>query len=71
MRAIYKRELRSYFQSMTGCVFVAFHYRNLFYGVQLKHGISVFFLYAVGIFDRVPCRDSADHDEKFLGRAEK
>ena len=24
MRAIYKRELRSYFQSMTGCVFVAF-----------------------------------------------
>ena len=69
MRAIYKRELRSYFQSMTGCVFVAF--LVIITGIYFKHGISVFFLYAVGIFDRVPCRDSADHDEKFLGRAEK
>ena len=70
MRAIYKRELRSYFQSMTGCVFVAF--LVIFTGIYFTaYNLSVFFLYAVGIFDRVPCRDSADHDEKFFGRAEK
>ena len=36
MLAIYKREVRSYFQSMVGCVFVAFSYciyRNLLYGI--------------------------------------
>ena len=36
MLAIYKREVRSYFQSMVGCVFVAFLidiYRNLLYGI--------------------------------------
>lgn len=36
MLAIYKREVRSYFQSMVGCVFVAFliaFIRNLLYGI--------------------------------------
>ena len=35
MLAIYKREVRSYFQSMVGCVFVAF--LIAFTGIYLWH----------------------------------
>ena len=61
MLAIYKREVRSYFQSMVGCVFVAF--------LIAFTGIYFMAYNAVGIFDRVPCRDSADHDAQFFRRA--
>ena len=49
MTAIYKRELKSYFQSMTGYVLIAFlviFTGNLFYGVQLKFGdIPIFHMF--------------------------
>lgn len=74
MLAIYKRELKSYFQSMVGCVFVAF--LLVFTGIyfvayNLSGGISVFFLFAGRLSDRIYCRDSADHDAKLFRRTEK
>ena len=43
MAAIYKRELKSYFYSMTGCIFIAF--MTLFLGIyfmsyNLSRGLS-------------------------------
>ena len=64
MLAIYKRELRAYFQSMVGsCVRrVSYRvYRHLFHGVQPGVGISVFFVYTVRVADRVYRGNTADH----------
>ena len=69
MLAIYKRELKSYFQSMIGCVFIAF--LMVFTGIyfmayNLTAGVSVFFLHIVRLSDRVYRGDPADHNAKFF-----
>ena len=42
-------------------------YRDLFYGVQHDHGISVLFLYIVRVADRISGGDPPDHDAEFFG----
>ena len=75
MLAIYKRELKSYFQSMVGCVFVAF--LLVFTGhlfcchIICLRDIRIFSYFAGRISDRIYCRDSADHDAKLFSRKEK
>ncbi len=72
MLAIYKRELKSYFQSMVGCVFVAFliAFTGIYFmAYNLTAGYPYFFLYAFRYTDRIYRRDSADHDAQFFRRA--
>ena len=74
MLAIYKRELKSCFQSMVGCVFIAFllAFTGIYFmAYNPDGGIPVFFLYTFGIIDRVYRRDPADHDAELFRRAEK
>lgn len=72
MLAIYKREVRSYFQSMVGCVFVAFliAFTGIYFmEYNLTAWISILFLYAFRYTDRIYSRNSADHDAQFFRRA--
>ena len=63
MTGIYKRELRSYFYSMIGYVFI---------GVQSEHGLSVFFLCSFrGIVYLIDCHSCFDYEEFFGGEAQQ
>ena len=67
MRAIYKRELRSYFHSMIGYVFIAFlvAYTGIYFLVY--NLISVLFLCIVRDSVRIPGSNS-DPDDALLCR---
>ena len=52
MLAIYKRELKSYFHSMTGCVFIAF----------LVMFTGIYFM----AYNLISGRDSASDDAEFF-----
>ena len=74
MLAIYKRELKSYFQSMVGCVFVAF--LLVFTGIyfvayNLSAGYPYFSYSLAGSLIVFIVGDSADHDAKLFRRKEK
>ena len=57
MKAVYKKELKAYFQSIIGCVFIAFL-------------IAFTGIYFMAYNDRIYCRDSFDYDA-FICRREK
>lgn len=72
MLAIYKREVRSYFQSMVGCVFVAFliAFTGIYFmAYNLTAGYPYFSYTLSRHTDRIYRRDSADHDAQFFRRA--
>ena len=69
MLAIYKRELKSYFHSMTGCVFIAF--LVMFTGIyfmayNLNAGVSLLLLHTLRLPDRISGRDPASDDAEFF-----
>ena len=67
MLAIYKRELKSYFHSMTGCVFIAFLVMFTgFYGIQSECGVSLLLLHTLRLPDRISGRDPASDDAEFF-----
>ena len=73
MKAVYKKELKAYFQSIIGCVFIAFliAFTGIYFmAYNMTTGYSVFFLYTFRIVDRIYCRDSFDYDA-FICRREK
>ncbi len=70
MRAIYKRELRSYFHSMIGYVFIAFlvAYTGIYFlAYNLNYGYPYFFLCIVRDSVRIPGSNS-DPDDALLCR---
>ena len=63
MLAIYKRELKSYFHSMTGCVFIAF--LVMFTGIYfMAYNLNAG--YPLRLPDRISGRDSASDDAEFF-----
>ena len=72
MLAIYKREVRSYFQSMVGCVFVAFliAFTGIYFmAYNLTAGYPYFSYTLSGTLIVFISRNSADHDAQFFRRA--
>ena len=74
MKAIYKRELKSYFQSMIGYAFIAFLLAFVgiyFMAYNLNAGYPYFFLRVIRRDVHVP-RCCADiDDEEFFGRTKE
>ena len=69
MLAIYKRELKSYFHSMTGVRIYCVSgdvYGNLFYGIQSECGVSLLLLHTLRLPDRISGRDPASDDAEFF-----
>ena len=74
MLAIYKREVKSYFQSMVGCVFVAFlvAFTGIYFtAYNLTAGYPYFSYTLSRFFDCIYRWNPADYNEKFCGRPEK
>jgi tellurite resistance protein TehA-like permease len=70
MKAVYKKELKAYFQSIIGCVFIAF--LIAFTGIYfMAYNMTTGYPYfSFRIVDRIYCRDSFDYDA-FICRREK
>lgn len=71
MKAVYKKELKAYFQSIIGCVFIAFliAFTGIYFMAYNMTTGYPYFSYTL-IVDRIYCRDSFDYDA-FICRREK
>lgn len=68
MLAIYKRELKSYFHSMTGCVFIAFlvMFTGIYFMAYNLNAGYPYFLHTLRLPDRISGRDPASDDAEFF-----
>lgn len=68
MLAIYKRELKSYFHSMTGCVFIAFlvMFTGIYFMAYNLNAGYPYFSYTLRLPDRISGRDPASDDAEFF-----